>query len=407
MNSDTSVRYGVGSRRQGRSRRARSYQLKSGRAIDAGGAGLSVVVSTMCPLVYNRFVAFVPRGGPPKDKPDFGESIRSGKLAPIYCLHGAERFLVDRALADIRAVALGGPAAAFASFNHDVFDLRETPISTVVNTARTLPMMAARRLVVGKGIDGVKADELEPLLAYIGDPNPQACLVLVGDKVDTRFKAFQALRKAGFLHEFAPLRDREVTAWLVREAQTRGVKLAPDAATALADAAGPEMGRLAQALEQLALYAGAGQTVTLEHVEDLIPETRQRSVFELTKAIAVGNTEGALRILANMFRNREPPLRVQFMLARQLRQIWRAKELAAAGMPRDQIAGAVGVPPFFVDDVLVPARRMSNQALARGFERLYKADRALKSSRIDGELLLSRLVEGLSDDARGGGPSSR
>jgi DNA polymerase III delta subunit len=76
-------------------------------------------------------------------------------------------------------------------------------------------------------------------------------------------------------------------------------------------------------------------------------------------------------------------------------------------MPRDQIAGAVGVPPFFVDDVLVPARRMSNGALARGFERLYKADRALKSSRIDGELLLSRLVEGLADDARGGAAPPR
>lgn len=353
--------------------------------------------------MYNTFVAFVARGGPPKE--DVIESIRTGKLAPIYCLHGAERYLVDRALHELRAAVLGGAAAAFASFNHDVFDLRETAVSTVVNTARTLPMMAPRRLVVGKGIDGVKADELEPLLAYIADPNPQACLVLLGDKVDTRFKVFQALRKAGFLHEFAPLRDREVAAWLTREAQGRGVKLSPDAATALAEAAGPEMGRLAQALEQLALYAGAGKTITLEHVEELVPETRQRSVFELTKAIAVGNTEAALRILANMFRNREPPLRVQFMLARQLRQIWRAKELAATGMPREQIAGAVGVPPFFVDDVLVPARKMSNQALARGFERLYKADRTLKSSRIDGELLLSRLVEALADDARGGAPS--
>jgi hypothetical protein len=44
---------------------------------------------------------------------------------------------------------------------------------------------------------------------------------------------------------------------------------------------------------------------------------------------------------------------------------------------------------------------MSHQALARGFERLYQVDRALKSSRVDGELLLSRLVEQLSLGARG------
>ncbi|MES1205200.1 MAG: DNA polymerase III subunit delta [Pseudomonadota bacterium] len=357
-------------------------------------------------MVYNKNVAFVPssRGGPPKE--DIVDAVARGDIAPVYCLHGAERYLVDRSLQAIRAAVTGGAASAFSAFNQDVFDLRETEIGTVVSTARTLPMMAPRRLVIGKSIDAVKADDLAPLLPYIADPNPQTCLVLVGDKADTRFKVFQALRKAGFLHEFAPLRDRELASWLAREARARQVAIASDAADALAEAAGPELGRLSQALEQLALYAGAGKTITRGDVEALIPETRQRSVFELTKAIGDGDVARALGVLANMFRNREPALRVQFMLARQLRQIWRAKELSAAGMPRDQIAGAVGVPPFFVDDVLIPARRMSNGALARGFERLYRADKALKSSRVDGELLLSRLVQQLAEDAKGT-PSAR
>ena len=77
-----------------------------------------------------------------------------------------------------------------------------------------------------------------------------------------------------------------------------------------------------------------------------------------------------------MLRNREPPLRIQFMLARQLRQIWRAKELAAAGASRGDIASAVGINPYFLDDVLVPARRMSRAALERALERLYQADLA-------------------------------
>jgi DNA polymerase-3 subunit delta len=350
-------------------------------------------------MVYNSNVAFVSRGNAPKEDPV--SAIERGELAPIYCLHGAERYLIDRCLQAIRTAVTGGAAAAFAAFNQDSFDLRETGMSVVVNTARTLPMMAPRRLVVAKGIDGVKADELEPLVAYVGDPNPQACLVLVGDKVDTRFKVFQTLRKAGYLHEFAPLRDRDLAAWISREARARKISIASDAASALAESSGPELGRLSQALEQLALYAGPGKPITLADVETLIPETRARSVFELTKAIGEGDVRRALVVLGNMFRNREPALRVEFMLARQLRQIWRAKELAAAGRSRDEIATAVGVPPFFIDDVLVPARRMSHQALARGFERLFRADRALKSSRVDGELLLSRLVQQLAEDARG------
>jgi len=336
-----------------------------------------------------------PAPGPDRD---LLGAIASGEIDPIYCLHGAERYLVDRCLAAIRQAVLGS-AGGGASFNHDVFDLKEAPMARVVGTARTMPMMARRRLVIGKGVDEVKAPELEPLLPYVQDPNPTTCLVLIGEKIDTRFKVFATLRKAGYLHDFPSLRDRELVGWLTREARQRQVGLDSDAATALAEMAGPDLGRLSQALEQLALYVGDAERIRLADVEDLVAETRQRGVFELTKAIGEGNVERALRLLANMQRNREPALRIQFMLVRQLRQIWRAKELAAAGVPRPEIASQVGIAPFFLDDVLVPARRMSHATLERSFGRLYRADRVLKSSRIDPDLILSKLVQQLAEDA--------
>ena len=328
---------------------------------------------------------------------DIAGAVARGEIAPVYCLSG-ERYLVDAAHAAIRAAVLGQAGAA-AGFNHDVFELKESGLDACLGTARTLPMMAKRRLVVGKGIDQVKADLLEPLVAYVADPNPSTCLVLIADKVDVRFKAFVALRKAGFLHVFQPLRDNALAAWLRTEARARKIEIAGDAAGALAELAGPELGRLSQALDQLALYAGAGRPITVDDVEALIAETRQRNVFELTKTIGAGDVPRALGLLANMLRNREPALRIQFMLARQMRQIWRAKELVAAGAARGEIAGAIGMSPYFLDDVLVPAKRMSRATLARAFERLYQSDLALKSSRVDEELLISRLVQSLAEDA--------
>jgi DNA polymerase III subunit delta len=327
---------------------------------------------------------------------DIAADVARGKIAPIYCLSG-ERYLVDAAHAAIRAAVLGQAGAA-AGFNHDTFELKESGIDVCLATARTLPMMAKRRLVVGKGIDQVKADLLEPLVEYVADPNPSTCLILIGDKVDVRFKAFVALRKAGYLHVFQPLRDNALAGWLRGEARARKIDLQPDAASTLADLAGPELGRLSQALDQLALYTN-GKPITLDDVEELVAETRQRNVFELTKTIGAGDVPRALALLANMLRNREPALRIQYMLARQMRQIWRAKELLGAGAARGEIASAVGISPYFLDDVLVPAKRMSRATLARAFERLYQSDVALKSSRVDEELLISRLVQALTEDA--------
>jgi DNA polymerase-3 subunit delta len=328
---------------------------------------------------------------------DIQSDIARGDLSPIYCLHGNERFLVDRAVADIRKAVFGSDASPAAGFDHDVFDLKESPMAQVVAAARTLPMWSKRRLVVASGIDTVKADQLEPLIAYVADPNPRGCLVLVGDKVDGRLRAFLALRKAGYLHEFPRLKDRDLGTWLAGEAKRRRLPIEAAAVQALAEAAGPDLGRLVQALEQVALFANG--PIKREHVEEMIPESRERGIFELTRAIATGDVATALRLLANLLRNREAPLKIQFMLLRQLRQIWRAKELLAASVPKAEIAGAIGIAPFFLDDVLIPAGRMSGAALERSFTYLYQADRSLKSSRVDPEVQMMRLVRRLAEEA--------
>jgi DNA polymerase-3 subunit delta len=332
-----------------------------------------------------------------KAETDIWATIAAGAIAPVYCIHGSERFLVDRCLAAIREAVTGSQSASAPSFDCDAFDLRETPMAQVIGAAKTLPMWSKRRLVIAHGIDEVKAEQLEPLTKYVADPNPKGCLVLVGDKVDGRLRAFVALRKAGYLHEFARLRDRELSGWIAAEAKQRGLQIDASAAQALAEAAGPDLGRIAQALEQVALFADG--RIRREHVEELIPESRERGVFELTRAIATGDVQLSLRLVSKMLKNREPALRIQFMLLRQLRQIWRAKELVAAKAPRADIAAAVGVAPFFLDDILAPAGRMSVAALRRGFLRLYRADRSLKSSRIDPDLQMMRLVRQLAEDA--------
>ncbi|HXJ18612.1 MAG TPA: DNA polymerase III subunit delta [Polyangia bacterium] len=335
---------------------------------------------------------------PPQQQPDIAGALARGEIDPIYCLSG-EAYLVQATASAIRAAVLAeaGPAAAF---NQDVYELKEKGLGTALATARTLPMMARRRLVVGKGIDEVKAADLEPLATYAEDPNPSTCLLLVAEKVDVRFKAFQTLRKRGYLHVFAAPRDREVPGWIRTEARARKIAIGADAAEALAAATGADLGRIAQALDQLALYAG-GEPISAAHVEALVAETRQRGIFELTKAIGAGNVAGALALLANMLRNREPALRIQYMLARHLRQVWRAKELAASGAPRGDIASAVGINPYFLDDILVPAKRMTRAALADAFERLFQADVDLKSSKLDPEIGLARLVQTLAESSAG------
>ena len=112
-----------------------------------------------------------------------------------------------------------------------------------------------------------------------------------------RLRAFAALRKRGYLYVFAPLRDNALAGWLRTEARDRGIDIKPDAAAALATLAGPDLGRLSQALEQLGIYVGGERAIAVDDVEDLVAETREHAIFELTKAIGMGDVPQSLALL--------------------------------------------------------------------------------------------------------------
>ena len=307
--------------------------------------------------------------------------IRAGRLAPLYVFHSEHPVLIERVVAAIRDIAV--PPAA-RGFNYDVVEGKPSA-NKIVSLAQTLPMMAQRRMIYVRDLAGIPADEAEPLLAYLARPNPSTVVVAVASKVDKRIKLFAQLSKKGFLHALeAP---RQLAPWVRAEAQALGVKLDPAAITRLVEAVGNDLSRLALAIEQLGLYAmtpaapGAApgrRAVTSDDVDELIADTRERSVFELTDAIGAADRVRALAAVSSLCEQRESAVGVVIMLARHVRQLSLVHALRAANTPRNEWASRLGVPPFIVDKVAAQARGFSPAALAVATRRLAEADRALK-----------------------------
>lgn len=325
---------------------------------------------------------------------DVVAELRAGRVAPIYYLYGKEQFLVQRALAAIRAAVLDPKTQAF---NLDGIDCKEAKegarnAERILAAARTVPMMAARRLVLVKDADGLSPDDLEALLPYLGDPLETTCLVFVAQNADLRRRFFLELKKTGGLAKFEPLYERRLPAWIEAEARGLGHGIEPGAAQLLCDVVGSDLAALAQALEQLSLFVGPKARITMAAVEELVAETRQHSVFDLANAVGERDTRKALHQCQRMLQAREPAIRILFMLTRHFRQLWIAREALVQRLDRDEAARRIGIPPFFVDGLLNQARSFDEPTLARAFEALYGADRDLKSSRAGDEVVLERLL---------------
>jgi DNA polymerase-3 subunit delta len=302
---------------------------------------------------------------------DLMTAIRAGRLDPIYVLSSEHPILIERAVAAIRDAAVPPEARGF---NYDVVEGKPTG-ARIVALAQTLPMMAQRRMVFVRDLAAMPADDAEPLLAYLGKPNPSTVVVALTSKLDKRMKLYAALGKKGWLHVLeAP---RQLAPWVRAEASAKDVEIEAGAVSRLVAVVGDDLSRLALAVEQLGLYAG-DRAVTADDVDDLIADTRERSVFELTDAIGAGDRPRALAAVARLCDQRESAVGVVVMLARHIRQMSLLHAFRTQGVPRNEWGSRLGLPPFIVDKLTSHARAYTPGALAAATSRLAIADRALK-----------------------------
>jgi len=299
--------------------------------------------------------------------------------APAYLVHGAEDLLRADALAAIAAAVL---VPGLEAFNDDRFEGASCDVSALIGAARTLPVMAERRLVVVRGADRLAAEKLEALTAYLDDPSPTTCLVLEAAKVDLRRGPFNKVKAVGHVIACTPPNERGAADWLVARARDLGCPITRDAAEFLAAYAGTSLGTLAAELDKAAAFAGEGRPIDLDTVSETAAGGRVASVFELTDALGERRAGAALAALSTLLEGGEPALRVQAMIVRHFRQLWRAREFFGGDAGRaggaGDLASVLGVPPFVANKLKAQARRYRDADLGAVFTRFARVDLDLK-----------------------------
>jgi DNA polymerase III subunit delta len=317
------------------------------------------------------------------------ELARRDALGPAYLLVGTERFLVERAIAAVRHAVLGdGPAG----FNDDTFHGKGLSGASVVGAARTLPMMAQKRFVLVREGDAMASSELDGLAAYLEGPPESTCLLFVAEKLDGRTKLAKAAKKRGIVVEAVPLKGGALRAFATREARARGHALEAAAAEAILESTGEDLAALDDAIERLSLYVGEGQPIDVAAVEACVLPVRTDSIWALVDGVSDRDGRRALRAASALLADREPPLRILAMVARQLRMIARMRQALAEGQAPQEACRTAGAPPFKARELARAAKRFSQADLRAAFAAVADADRALKGSKRPGDVVLQEAV---------------
>jgi len=320
-------------------------------------------------------------------------SALATKAPALIYLCGKERFLIDRAIEAIKTAVL---EPATRDFNYDQLFGKEAGAAQILACAKTLPMMAKRRLVLIRDADELTADELASLTKFIESPAPETCLLFVAEKADLRLRFFNLFKKHGLLLKLDPLADKQLPGFIEAEAKRLQVELERGAAARMADEIGADLGQLADALERLCCFVPVGQPIRIRDIEEVVVTTRQHSVFELIDAVGAADRSAALSLLSEMLMQREPALKLLALLSRHIMKLWQTADLLAHGRPSaGEVASALGVMPFVAGKLLDQARRLKLPRVQAMHEVIFHTDRTLKQSKLDDERIMEQLILGL------------
>ncbi|BCJ88593.1 DNA polymerase III subunit delta [Effusibacillus dendaii] len=313
------------------------------------------------------------------------QEIEKGIIHPVYLLYGTETLLMKEVLEALeQAVAADDPLGT------QRFHCDEVPIQTAVREAETLPFLSEKRLVVAQNatvFTSAKSSlehDTDALLHYLENPSPTSVFVctVTAEKLDERKKIFKAAQKNGKVAAFLPLKEQELKAWMAQAARRKKVTITSQAVDRLLFMCGSNLTFLDTELEKLSHYAGENNTIDEDMVNTLASRTLEQDIFVFVDEVVRLRTEQALRMMSDLLKNKQSPVYLLFMIARQIRIMLQVKIQTVRGLSVQQVAGQIGAHPYACKIAAEQARRFSRQDLERFLMELGDIDYQIKTGRI-------------------------
>ena len=322
---------------------------------------------------------------------DFRKEIKSN-LGKCYLFFGEEDYMKSFALK--LAVETISPEPSFSFFNEIRLDALSYSPDALLDSMMPLPMMAERKIIVVSGLDlnAMRADEIDALcsvLEKLDDYDYNTVIVSVAsDRLDPGIlpkKPSSTLKKFGecaTLVNFEKNSPVKLSAWVGKHFEHNEVYAAPDVCAFVIERCGRDMFTLANEVDKLSFYAlsKGRDAVSLEDVEEVSSISEEFDSFAFGNAVAEGDTEQALRILALIKARKLEPVIALGEITKTFSDMLAVKLLTAAGIAPADIAPMTKLHEYKVKLYQKNVADIPESRLRQAVEMCESADLALKQS---------------------------
>ncbi len=297
---------------------------------------------------------------------------------PVYFITGDEPYYIDEISSFIENNVLGDTEK---EFNQTVVYGKDTDAASVMSYAKRFPMMSNYQLVIVKEAQDI--NKIEEIAPYIQNPLKSTILVLCYKykKFDKRKSLARSIIKTGVYFESKKLYENQISAWINEYLGKKDYSITPKANLLLSQYLGTNLSKITNEISKLYINIPPNTQINEDHIEKNIGISKDFNVFELQKALGSRDIYKANQIInyfsANLKEN--PVVKVVSILYGFFSKILIYHHLK--NKSRNEVASALSINPFFVNDFQVGARNYNINKLSKIISCLREYD--LKSKGVE------------------------
>lgn len=262
-----------------------------------------------------------------------------------------------------------------------------------------------------EGSEQEEGEKEEMVLKFLKNPKNGLEVYFLENSIDKRKKVFKELfkmEKNGIaeIKEFLVPVDFLFDKWLADKIEKYGGKIKKDALSILAISLGrglaqkDKKGKIVQSynlweadneIGKLVNFC-SGREISKEDVEFLVRSKVDMNIFSLTDSISLKNKSKAALLLNMQVEMGLNEMYILTMLTRQFRNLLIIKSLMEEGLSSSRIEEKTKMHPFVVKKTIEQCRNFKLPDLKKIYKKLYDADVAIKTGKMDSALALDLLV---------------
>ena len=319
--------------------------------------------------------------------------------APVVLIVGSEGALADRALdAVLRAAREADPAAEIERMDAAGYPAGRLAVATSPS------LFGGAKIVVLEGLDAANEAAVTDLTAYLKNPAPDACVIILHSGAMRARPVLEAARAIGAPEASCqPLsRDDEKADFAAAEFARARRRIAPAALRALIAAVGSDLRELAAGCQQL-IQDTETDPIGQDDVERYFGGRVEVTGFRVADAAVAGRPGEALVMLRQALATGADPVPLVAAVAAKVRAM---AKVSAAGRGRSaDLARQLGLAPWQIDRARRDLNGWTEDGLAAVMISLADADTMVKGGGRDPVYAVERLIMDVS--GRGNIPTGR